>query len=89
MNQKNILSKCLAELISDKPDISYIRGMLETLIESIPEQATNYVPGQMYTRDPNIQLINKADEITLIPEEKNTTEERYLKGLIPSGTNKA
>lgn len=32
MNTK-IISKCLDELKKDSPDLSYIRGMLETLIE--------------------------------------------------------
>lgn len=32
MNTK-ILQKCVEALNSEKPDISYIRGMLETLIE--------------------------------------------------------
>lgn len=32
MNTK-IISKCLDELAKDSPDLSYIRGMLETLVE--------------------------------------------------------
>ncbi len=28
-----ILNKCIAELGKDEPDLSYIRGMLETLVE--------------------------------------------------------
>lgn len=28
-----ILSKCIEELKNEKPDLSYVRGMLETLVE--------------------------------------------------------
>ena len=31
-----ILKKCLDELTQDKPNIDYVRGMLETLIEMQP-----------------------------------------------------
>lgn len=29
----NILNKCIEELKKDEPDLSYLRGMLETLME--------------------------------------------------------
>jgi hypothetical protein len=33
-----ILTKCLDELGKDKPDLSYIRGMIEVLLASQPQQ---------------------------------------------------
>jgi len=36
MNKK-ILQKCVDALNAEEVDVSYIRGILETLIESIPE----------------------------------------------------
>jgi hypothetical protein len=36
---KSILQKCLTELACDKPDLSYIRGMVEVLLESQQEKA--------------------------------------------------
>lgn len=38
MNNTKILEKCVEALSKDKPDISYIKGMLETLIELNPTQ---------------------------------------------------
>ncbi len=39
MNRK-ILQKVLDELAKEKPDLSYIRGMLETLLEGLPNEKT-------------------------------------------------
>lgn len=36
----SILQKCLAELQKETPDLSYIRGMLETLIDMQPNTAS-------------------------------------------------
>lgn len=36
MNRK-LLQKVIDELLKDKPDLSYIRGIVETMIESLPE----------------------------------------------------
>lgn len=35
MNRKT-LQKVLDELVKDKPDLSYARGILETILESLP-----------------------------------------------------
>jgi len=40
MNRKTI-QKIINELVKDKPDVSYIRGILETLLESLPEEKIN------------------------------------------------
>lgn len=33
MNNTRILTKCIEALKGEKPDLSYVRGMLETLVE--------------------------------------------------------
>lgn len=45
MNTTNntILQKCVDELKTEKPDLSYVRGMIETLI-AVAEKAPVYVP---------------------------------------------
>lgn len=40
MNRK-ILQKCIDALNQPEVDVSYIRGILETLIESLPEEKNN------------------------------------------------
>lgn len=35
MNRK-LLQKVIDELLKDKPDLSYIRGIVETMLESLP-----------------------------------------------------
>lgn len=52
MKQTKILQKCIDALTVEKPDISYIKGMLETLVEMsqdedapvypIPYQSNNF-----------------------------------------------
>lgn len=37
MNRKT-LQKCIDELSKDSPKLDYVRGILETLIESLPEE---------------------------------------------------
>lgn len=37
----NLLQKCVEELKAEKPDLSYIRGILETLIETnLPKESS-------------------------------------------------
>jgi len=36
MNRKT-LQKVIEELKKDKPDLSYVRGILETIVDSLPE----------------------------------------------------
>ncbi len=36
MNVTKVLQKCIDALNAEKPDISYIKGMLETVIEMTP-----------------------------------------------------
>lgn len=65
MNKK-ILHKILSELTKDAPDISYVKGILETLIESLPEEAKPMVivPGISpkiinvdVSNDPEMQIL--------------------------------
>ena len=37
MNRK-LLQKVIDELLKDKPDLSYIRGIVETMLESLPDE---------------------------------------------------
>lgn len=37
MNNTKILTKCIEALKEEKPDLSYVRGMLETLVEMQPD----------------------------------------------------
>ena len=58
----NILKKCLDELNKETPDISYIRGMIETLSEMNNETipANNYTPSPVAT--PKVETISTQPE---------------------------
>lgn len=43
MNRKT-LQKVIEELKKDKPDLSYIRGMLETMVDNLPPERPAYTP---------------------------------------------
>jgi hypothetical protein len=57
MNKK-LLQKVIDELVKDKPDLSYIRGIVETMIESLPEEkhwtdkVLDLEKGELVTKDP-------------------------------------
>lgn len=78
MNTK-ILQKCLEELKKETPDLSYLRGTLETLIEMAggevaitPGNVMPYVSG-LHTE------VGKVDEITDVDKEY---ERQQLGGAI-------
>lgn len=78
MNTK-ILQKCLEELKKETPDLSYLRGTLETLIEmaggevlTTPGNVMPYVSG-LHTE------VEKVDEITDVDKEY---ERKQLGGPI-------
>ncbi len=54
MNNTKILTKCIDALKGDKPDLSYVRGMLETLVEMQPGEIT-YSSKQVIT--PNSPIL--------------------------------
>lgn len=74
----NILSKCLEELKKDQPNISYVIGILETLME-MNQQITNpisVIPGnQLY---PN--LASGSISINSAATEMTEAEKMYLNG---------
>lgn len=68
MNTK-ILQKCVDELNEEKPDISYLRGTLETLIEMEPKPLGNVLFSMASKSSSPITDRVKADEI-LTDEDK-------------------
>lgn len=75
MNTK-ILQKCLEELKKDKPDLSYLRGTLETLIEMAGGQV---LPNAILPPWPIQDSVDKVDEITDVDKEY---ERKQLGGAI-------
>ena len=62
--QTNLLRKCVDELSKEKPDISYLKGVLETLIEvSGTPVATVKNIGNTYGYPVNESLIKTDEEI--------------------------
>lgn len=59
MNPTNntILQKCVDELKTEKPDLSYIRGMIETLI-AVAEKPPVFVPNSLVN---TVQVPFKAE----------------------------
>lgn len=58
----NILNKCLAELNTSEPDISYIRGMLETLIDMGSVNITSQWQKQPSIMEYTTITTSKSDE---------------------------
>jgi len=56
----SVLKKCIDELAKDKPDLSYIRGMLETLSEMSNMQAAI----------PSVPNFNNRVNVPYVPEER-------------------
>lgn len=51
MNGNKILQKCIDELKGENPEIKYVLGMLEALLEMQPKENT-VIPGNMTIHDP-------------------------------------
>lgn len=78
-----ILNKCIEELKKETPDLSYIRGILETLVDSTPI-ATTYSPGITYQPQqvfPGVVTTSQSPD--LISDEERQQQElayRYTHG---------
>lgn len=68
-----VLKKCIEELGKDAPDLSYIRGMLETLVELSASPQVNNV-----TYRPQATAINTSENA--VADETNPTLNAYLGG---------
>lgn len=71
MNGISVIKKCLDALAKDGPDLSYIRGMLETFVEM---NVTEVKPPTVYVSNdppstPKAQVTTKVDE-QLTPEQE-------------------
>lgn len=69
-----LIKKCLDELAKDKPDLSYLRGILETLFElGIPPTE----PTHLLTRGGMIKLNDNLDKVDeKVPESYVTSPGR-------------
>lgn len=76
-----ILSRCITELQQEKPDISYIRGALETLLEmsapppALPMPYAGMTPHYTLENDPNVKRTESVAD-----EEIDATTAAYLAG---------
>lgn len=74
----NVLKKCVDELNSEQPNISYIKGMLETLIEMQPVAA---LPNRIVYKQGvplSSATIEKSDE----ENEQEDLARRYAGGPV-------
>lgn len=67
----NLLQKCVEELKAEKPDLSYIRGILETLIEIDGNETSskeNYVKNILpyASTEKQVEYFHKQDEASLL-----------------------
>ena len=62
----SILVKCVNELKQEKPNLQYVLGILETVIEMGSPIPTGYQTGYSVTK-PNATNFTKADETEEIP----------------------
>jgi hypothetical protein len=89
MNRK-IIQKVIDELKQDEPKLDYIRGILETLIESLPEEPTipaTYVPHTYIPNPLNPPYVVTSTHSSLIDEGAQIDKEasarlEALKGFV-------
>ena len=63
-NINSILQKCLDELGKEKADLSYIKGMLEVLLATQPQQSKQFItPAQQLT---NVASNAPVDEASIL-----------------------
>lgn len=79
---KKLLQKILDEVQKDKPDLSYIRGMIETMMDmDEPSQGTltftngNYVPP-----------IGHVAPVSVAEQAAQMAEAGFVKGVVPMET---
>lgn len=80
-----ILSKCIAELKSECPDLSYIKGMLETLIEmgQVPVYPPISIPAPIYPYQSPMPLVTPVySELNTTPDEGSGLVKQYENGPI-------
>ena len=79
-----ILQKCISELQKETPDLSYIRGILETLVESTPVPNFDSYTANVY-HQPLQKLPGTVSEtIELTDEERDQAEfaRKYIGGPV-------
>lgn len=79
--QTTILSKCVGELKKDAPNIQYVLGMLETLIDMAPQQNITqlYAPPIHNTVLPEV---NQPAAVSATETKEETPEERALRKYL-------
>lgn len=83
-----ILQKCVDELAKSEPDLSYVRGMLETIIAMNPQGGKPVVGNGLPTlkgtgllgSDPNIHLANAEEQTELSDAEQAAAEAIAIAG---------
>lgn len=83
----NILKKCLLELEKENPDLSYIKGMLETLVDMNDSSGAKAVRDDSYTTSRgmlggNALVPNRIEDDEMTEEEKAVAE---AMGLVQAG----
>ena len=84
----NILTKCIEQLKSDKPDLSYVRGMLETLVEmqdTSPAKVSN--PLAHAVPAPNKPSV-VADEASILDAQAKAAMGKVVKGQVEWASTK-
>lgn len=83
MNGLNVIKKCLEALSKESPDLSYVRGMLETFVEMNGEEVH---PAIFVSNNPpktpsaSAQVLGKVDE--QISPEEDAILKTYANGPI-------
>ena len=80
-----ILAKCIEELKKETPDISYIRGALETLLEMSAQPAVvahQPMPQSIPQQTPNVSTTVQTDE-----QLQDELYKQYVTGPIGKLTN--
>ena len=82
MNKKTI-QKVIDELKNEKPDLSYIRGILETLMDSEPHDTNVYSGSYMQIPIKSSVSVNENQNLTAAEQAAALAEAGFIKGTNP------
>lgn len=85
MNNRKLLQKIIDELKKDKPDLSYIRGILETMIESLPDDKVIWNPEKEQLVVSNHLKGELKDEGAMLEAEAKAKLKNIDKNAIQNG----
>lgn len=80
----NLITKCLTELNKESPNISYIKGILESILELSNPSPTTSFPGSLnIPYYPPVGIMSNTPGFNVTNEQEESGPGDYVKGTGP------